>query len=170
MRIFRALALGAGLILAGLALLAAQNGPAPSTTSTPRADGTAAATPVVPPAPTRAPLPTLAPPLIVSRVARATTTPIPTATPTSPAEPRVAVVDNGFSPMEMEIVLGASVAWTNLGGDGHDVTGTGPGGPWRSGPLSPRDSYRRPFKLVGEYDYVCTIHPEMRGRITVVQP
>lgn len=82
----------------------------------------------------------------------------------------MAVVDNGYMPSQLTIQVGSSVAWTNLGGDGHDVTGTGPDGSWRSGPLGPRDTYRRPFNLAGVYDYACTVHPEMRGRITVAQP
>ncbi|HEV7665796.1 MAG TPA: plastocyanin/azurin family copper-binding protein, partial [Chloroflexota bacterium] len=87
-----------------------------------------------------------------------------------PAEPQVAVVDNGYVPAQIEIKLGTNVHWVNSGGDGHDVTGTGPGGAWRSGPLGPMDTYQRPFALPGTYDYVCTVHPEMRGRVTVVQP
>ena len=49
------------------------------------------------------------------------------------------------------------------------LTGNGPGGTWRSGPLAPADRYERAFALPGTYDYVCTVHPEMRGRL-VVQP
>jgi plastocyanin len=69
----------------------------------------------------------------------------------------------------MTIHLGTTVIFANQGNDGHDVTGTGPGGDWRSGPLAPSERYSRAFSLPGTYTYVCTIHPEMRGRI-VVQP
>jgi plastocyanin len=69
----------------------------------------------------------------------------------------------------MVVPLGARVLWVNGGSDGHDVTGGGPGGAWRSGTLAPMERYERLFGLPGSYDYVCTIHPEMRGRI-VVQP
>jgi plastocyanin len=135
-----------------------------------------AAPPPVPPAPappeavapsTRVPLPTAPPQMIVSRVARETL--LPRATPTPPAQPQVAVVDNGYFPAQMVVRTGSSVTWSNTGSDGHDITGTGPGGAWHSGPLAPSDRYARAFGLPGTYDYACSIHPEMRGRL-VVQP
>ena len=117
--------------------------------------------------PTRVPLPTLAPQMIISRTAQETPTPAPT--PTRSAIPRVAVIDNGYAPAQLEIGSGTTVQWANLGGDGHDVTGRGPDGVWRSGPLAPGDRYQRTFYMSGTYDYVCTVHPEMRGQV-VVQP
>lgn len=116
-------------------------------------------------APTRVPLPTLAPQAVISRISRET--PVPTAPPAAPAQPLVEVVDYGYSPAQLTIHLGESVLFVNDGNDGHDVTGTGPGGDWRSGPLAPSERYSRPFELEGAYTYVCTFHPEMRGRITV---
>jgi plastocyanin len=79
----------------------------------------------------------------------------------------VTIVDNGYMSAQMTIPLGTRVTWTNTGGDGHDVTGNGPGGAWRSGTLAPSDSYSRPFMLAGTFDYWCSAHPEMRGRIVV---
>ena len=120
------------------------------------------------PRPTRVALPTLAPEAIVSRISRAT--PEPPRVPTLLALPEVQAVDYGFSPGQMTVKLGTTVSFVNGGNDGHDVTGTGPGGEWRSGPLAPSERYSRQFNLVGTYNYVCTIHPEMRGSIIVVQP
>lgn len=125
-------------------------------------------TPEPTPRPTRVPLPTLAPETIISRVSRAT--PEPLRQSSLPALPEVQVVDYGFAPAQMTVKLGTTVTFTNGGNDGHDVTGTGPGGDWRSGPLAPSERYSRQFNLVGTYRYVCTIHPEMRGSISVVQP
>jgi plastocyanin len=119
------------------------------------------------PRPTSVPLPTLVPAAIVSRISRAT--PAPPVRPTPSAQPLVELVDYAFSPGQLTIHLGTSVEFVNDGNDGHDVTGTGPGGDWRSGPLAPSERYSRSFSLVGTYDYACTIHPEMRGRV-VVQP
>jgi plastocyanin len=117
--------------------------------------------------PTRVPLPTAPPQMIVSRVARET--PAPRATPTPSAQPRIDLVDNGYFPAQTVVHVGATVAWVNTGSDAHDVTGTGPGGAWHSGPLSPAGRYQRVFGLPGTYDYACTLHPEMRGRL-IVQP
>ena len=117
--------------------------------------------------PTRVPLPTLAPDVVISRISRATPEAPPL--PALPALPEVQVVDYGFAPAQMTVKVGTTVTFTNGGNDGHDVTGTGPGGDWRSGPLAPSERYSRQFSLVGTYSYVCTIHPEMRGSIVVVQ-
>jgi plastocyanin len=112
-------------------------------------------------------LPTAPPEVVISRVSRQTPEPPPAFVP--PALPEVDVVDYGFSPAQKAIAVGATVTFVNQGSDGHDVTGNGPGGDWRSGPLAPGEHYSHAFGLPGTYDYVCTIHPEMRGRI-VVQP
>lgn len=129
------------------------------------ASPTAAPTAVPTAAPTRVPLPTLAPQAIISRISRETA--VPTSRPATPAQPLVEAVDYGYSPAQLTIKLGETVMFVNDGNDGHDVTGSGPGGDWRSGPLAPSERYSRPFELPGTYTYVCTFHPEMRGRITV---
>jgi len=117
------------------------------------------------PTPTRVPLPTAPPQMIISRLARETPMPRPTAIPSG--QPRVSVVDNGYLPSQMIVQAGTGVLWVNGGSDGHDVTGNGPGGIWRSGPLAPAERYERAFSLAGTYDYACSIHPEMRGRLVV---
>lgn len=153
----RGLLLGAFILVGGLALVTAAKEP-------PRPE------PVAQPQPTREPTLVLppAPERIVSRIARETATPAPQPTPSG--IPDIAVVDYGYAPAQLQIKAGAIVRWTNRGDDGHDVTGSGPGGAWRSGPLAQGESYQRPFALPGDYPYVCSIHPEMRGFVTVVQP
>lgn len=152
---FRAalLAVIAGLVVVGLTQVAARPEPQELATPTPR--------------PTSVPLPTLAPAAVVSRISRST--PAPPVVPTRSAQPLIDVVDYAFSPGQLTVRVGTTVEFVNDGSDGHDVTGSGPGGAWRSGPLAPSERYSRQFGLAGTYDYVCTIHPEMRGRI-VVQP
>jgi plastocyanin len=156
---FRAATLAIVIGVVVVALTSAQS-PPPAI-----AEPTPVPTPVATTAPTRVPLPTLAPQNVVSVISRATPAPPPRATPSS--QPFVEIVDYGYSPAQMTIQVGTSVEFGNQGEDGHDVTGTGPGGDWRSGPLAPSEHYSRVFALPGTYDYVCTIHPEMRGRIVV---
>jgi len=155
----RGLLLGAFILVGGLALVAATQPPPPL-----------AAPPATPTLPTREPTLVLpsAPERIVSRIARETPTPAPKSTPSG--IPEVVVVDYGYAPAQITVQAGTVMRWTNKGDEGHDVTGSGPGGVWRSGPLAQGESYQRQFALPGEYPYVCTIHPEMRGFITVVQP
>jgi plastocyanin len=154
-----------GVLAVALTQTAAAPSPLPLAAQQPEAPPTEA--PMPSPRPTRIPLPTAPPQMIISRVARETPPPRATATPS--AEPRVEIVDNGYLPEQMTVPLGSRVSWANTGGDGHDVTGNGPGGAWRSGILAPSDTYARPFLLAGTFDYWCAVHPEMRGRI-VVQP
>jgi plastocyanin len=159
--------LRAGLLaaIAGLLVLVIQAAPASEAPSEAAPQPTTAPLPTPPP--TRVPLPTVPPQMVISRIARET--PTPRAAATASAEPRVSLVDNGYVPAQFVVRLGASVTWVNSGNDGHDVTGNGPGGAWRSGPLAPSERYQRQFPLAGTYDYACSIHPEMRGRL-VVQP
>jgi plastocyanin len=160
---FRAglLALAVGLIVVALT----QAAPKPTAVSS--AASPTDTLPIATERPTRVPLPTLAPEAVVSRISRQTPQPLPR--PTLPTQPQVEVVDYGFSPGQMVVHVGATVTFVNQGSDGHDVTGSGPGGDWRSGPLAPGERYSRAFGLPGTYAYVCTIHPEMRGSV-VVQP
>jgi plastocyanin len=151
----RALLLGALILVGGLGLLAAQTPPPPVPPAA--AAPTAVPTLVLPPAPQP----------IVSRIARETSTPVPRATPSG--IPEVAVVDYGYAPAQLTVKAGQVVRWVDRGDEGHDVTGTGPGGAWRSGPLAQGEGYQRQFALPGEYPYVCTVHPEMRGFV-LVQP
>jgi len=105
--------------------------------------------------------------MIISRTAQQTPTPRPS--PTPGGQPRVGIVDYGYAPPQLTIRPGTTILWVNTGSEGHDVVGRGPGGDWRSGPLAPGEQYERGFFIAGTYDYVCTVHPEMRGSV-VVQP
>ena len=112
-----------------------------ATTTTPR------------PAPVTAP--TVAPTLvlppasqpIVSRIARETSTPVVRATPSG--IPEVAIVDYGYAPAQLSIKAGQVVRWVDRGDEGHDVTGNGPGGAWRSGPTGPGRGVSTPVRAAG---------------------
>jgi plastocyanin len=151
-------------VIGGLVVLAAGQRSPQSASPPAAAPDVVAPTPL----PARIPLPTPPPQMITSRIARETPEPRATATPSG--EPRVSLVDNGFMPGQLLVQVNASVSWVNTGSEGHEVTGSGPGGVWRSGPLAPSERYQRQFSLPGTYDYACTVHPEMRGRVVVVQP
>jgi plastocyanin len=159
----RGLLLGALILVGGLALVTAQQQP-PQPTA-------AASAPTVPAEPIQIRAPTLVlPPAqqpITSRTSRAT--PTPATRTTTGGLPELAVVDYGYQPGVLRVPLNAVAKWTNRGDGGHDVTGTGPGGAWRSGPLAQGETYQRQFAVPGEYPYVCTVHPEMRG-VVEVQP
>jgi plastocyanin len=99
-------------------------------------------------------------------MARTTPTPAPRAPRPVSSGPAISIFDNGYDPAELRLRAGQSVTWSNDGALTHDVSEL-QAEPWRSGPLSTGQLYRRVFASPGQYDYFCSLHPTMRGRVTV---
>jgi plastocyanin len=78
----------------------------------------------------------------------------------------VEIVDFAFEPAELTIEAGATVTWTNLDVVEHTATATD--GSWDTGLLEQGESGSITFTTPGTYDYLCTPHPSMTGRIVVV--
>jgi plastocyanin len=109
------------------------------------------------------------------------TTPTPAVTYTTPVpasatrhEPRrvgkkaasaVTIRDFEFDPADVTISVGDTVTWTNDGPSTH--TATANDGEFDSGQLAPGQSYSHTFNQAGTYAYICQIHPNMKGTITV---
>ena len=75
-----------------------------------------------------------------------------------------------FDPEEVTVKAGGTVKWTNNESVPHDVTKEdGPGADFSSGKgnMKQDDTYEQTFKEAGTIDYVCTIHPNMTGKVTV---
>jgi plastocyanin len=70
-----------------------------------------------------------------------------------------------FMPMAVTIHAGDTVTWTNMDEEPHTVTSDT--GLFRSGGIDGGGSYRFKFATPGVYKYVCSIHPQMIGTITV---
>jgi LPXTG-motif cell wall-anchored protein len=68
-----------------------------------------------------------------------------------------------FSPSSLTVASGDTVTWTNNGSLPHDVSGSG----LSSGTLSPGQDYSHTFNSPGSFSYVCSIHPFMKGSVTV---
>jgi len=77
----------------------------------------------------------------------------------------VSIEDFFFSPANMTIAPGTTVTWVNNGQAPH--TSTADDGTWDSGTLRPGESFSFTFDQAGTYTYLCTIHPDMTGAITV---
>jgi plastocyanin len=77
----------------------------------------------------------------------------------------VGIGDNFFEPADAAIEPGDTVTWTNNGVVPHTVTAEN--GLFDSGVLDPGESYTVEFDGQGTVPYYCTIHPEMRGSLTV---
>jgi plastocyanin len=71
-----------------------------------------------------------------------------------------------FNPASVTIKAGDKVTWTNKDSVGHDVTGdnfkSGDSGGLQNG-----DTFAQTFDKKGTFDYVCTVHPGMKGSVTV---
>jgi plastocyanin len=79
----------------------------------------------------------------------------------------VSIVDFAFDPAAVEIPVGATVTWTNTGAAPH--TATASDGTFDSGQLAPGATFSHTFTAAGTFPYVCQIHPQMTGTVTVVE-
>jgi LPXTG-motif cell wall-anchored protein len=77
----------------------------------------------------------------------------------------VSIEDFFFSPANMTVAPGTTVTWVNNGQAPH--TSTADDGAWDSGTLQPGESFSFTFDQAGTYTYLCSIHPDMTGAITV---
>ncbi len=77
----------------------------------------------------------------------------------------VAIRGFAYAPAHVEVTMGSTVTWANEDDAAHDVVFQG--GTGRSELLSNGGSYRYTFARVGTFDYVCSLHSNMRGRVTV---
>ena len=79
---------------------------------------------------------------------------------------RISISGFAFSPPALEVSPGETVSWTNDDGAPHQImlkNGTA------SDVLMPTKSYSSKFDEVGSYDYFCSIHPYMTGKIVVTE-
>ena len=77
-----------------------------------------------------------------------------------------------YAPSDVQVAAGNSIKWTNSDDVAHTVTQGKPsdGGNstgFNSGPVKPGGTFVHFFDESGTYDYYCTIHPHMIGKVTV---
>ena len=70
-----------------------------------------------------------------------------------------------YVPPEMTVSAGTTVIWTNDDATIHTVTDKG--GSFDSSIIAPSASWENTFDTVGEFDYYCTFHPFMTGKVIV---
>ena len=75
----------------------------------------------------------------------------------------ISIRESKFLPNASLMPPGATVIWTNDDKIVHNVTGNG----WSSGDLEPGDSFSKTFDRAGDYNYHCSIHPEMTGFLKI---
>ncbi|HYZ41161.1 MAG TPA: plastocyanin/azurin family copper-binding protein [Stellaceae bacterium] len=75
-------------------------------------------------------------------------------------------IDNfNFTPPTLVVTTGTTVTWTNDDDSPHSVHEKD--GKFKSAALDTDDTFSRTFQAPGEYEYFCSIHPRMVGKIVV---
>src|SRR5215204_3168217 len=78
-----------------------------------------------------------------------------------------------FVPEEISVPSGSTVTWTNDDSTIHTVVeGTAQGGAagepaFDSSIIAPKGTWENTFDTAGEFDYYCSLHPFMTGKVTV---
>ena len=92
--------------------------------------------------------------------------PNPTSAPAEDASAGGAITISDFAYAGVSTVaVGDTVTVTNDDTVGH--TWTAQDGEFDSGTIASGDSFEFTFETAGEFDYICSIHPQMAGSITV---
>jgi plastocyanin len=75
-------------------------------------------------------------------------------------------IDNfSFAPMQIEIAAGTQVTWINKDDVPHTVVSIDH--KFKSRALDTDESFSFTFQDPGTYEYFCSVHPKMTGRIVV---
>ena len=76
----------------------------------------------------------------------------------------IAIQNFAFNPDSVKISAEDTVRWTNMDSADHTVVGS----IFESGIITKGQNYEFRFTEPGVYNYECSIHPSMKGTITVV--
>jgi plastocyanin len=91
----------------------------------------------------------------------------------APSAPLAGAVDSAaiqidnfhYSPPTLVVAPGTTVTWTNEDDSPHSVREKD--GKFKSAALDTDDKFSQTFTALGEYEYFCSIHPYMTGKIVV---
>ncbi len=78
----------------------------------------------------------------------------------------VAIVDFSFDPEEVSVSVGDTVTWTNQDTAEHNVIAE-EGAPGESSDVPQGETYEFTFEEAGDFAYICNLHPNMEGTVTV---
>ncbi|MCJ7472114.1 MAG: cupredoxin family copper-binding protein [Actinobacteria bacterium] len=74
------------------------------------------------------------------------------------------IIENfAFNPSDLTIKVGDTVTWTNNDGAAHTVKMD----TFESDNLSKGDSFSFTFSDAGAFEFICGVHPSMKGKIIV---
>ncbi len=81
------------------------------------------------------------------------------------ASPVVSIDHNTFIPSEITVAPGTIVTWVNNEAMPHTVVDVNRG--FRSKTLVKDAKFSFTFTTAGDYSYLCSIHPSMKGKVIV---
>ena len=90
--------------------------------------------------------------------------------PTKVSRPGCQEIDRCYIPSVITIQSGDQVTWVNEDSAFHSVTSgfyDAPSELFDSGHLDPLEPYTLDFDETGTFDYFCTLHPWMKGKVIV---
>ncbi|MET8650261.1 cupredoxin domain-containing protein [Nocardia aurea] len=101
-----------------------------------------------------------------AKTTAATTTPANTGSPERAAV-TVTVDDMKFAPENVTVKLGETVTWKFSDRVPHSVQGIGDKAMGINSPIYTTGQWSYTFTALGTYRYLCSLHPQMRGTVTV---
>lgn len=88
-----------------------------------------------------------------------------TAPPPPAGANQVAIDGFAFAPITLTVPAGTTVIWTNRDEEPHTVAASD--GSFHSPGMGTGATFAHTFSTAGTFDYVCSIHPMMRGTVVV---
>lgn len=76
----------------------------------------------------------------------------------------VSIKGFAFNPSTLTIKTGTTVTWTNEDSAPHTITS---GSNFDSDTIASGQTFRKKFDQSGTFDYICSIHSSMKGKIIV---
>ncbi|HEY6250369.1 MAG TPA: cupredoxin family copper-binding protein [Candidatus Angelobacter sp.] len=103
--------------------------------------------------------------LLLAAVALAKAPPIFAIMPADGPQVEVKIDNFSFAPGTITIAAGTTVRWTNHDDIPHNVVSTDKS--FKSKVLDTDETFSYTFTTAGTYDYFCSIHPKMTGKVVV---
>jgi plastocyanin len=81
------------------------------------------------------------------------------------AKANVTIDNFAFAPETLTVAAGTNVTWTNRDDIPHSIVESN--GLFHSQAFDTNGTYSYTFEKAGTYDYICGLHPHMKGQIIV---
>ncbi len=82
-----------------------------------------------------------------------------------PKTSSISIKNYSFNPNSTTVSAGTTVIWTNNDPMAHQIKSD----TFNSAVLNSGETFQFTFNIPGTYNYICSIHPSMKGKIIVTQ-